>query len=76
MPGEWEKHLTIFQKLLIYKCLRPDKLVPAILEFVKVKMGQKFIEPPQFDLAASFQDSNCCSPLIFILSPGVDPMSR
>ncbi|KAL6620932.1 hypothetical protein LY90DRAFT_662178 [Neocallimastix californiae] len=75
MPGEWEKHLTIFQKLLIYKCLRPDKLVPAILEFVKVKMGQKFIEPPQFDLAASFQDSNCCSPLIFILSPGVDPMS-
>ncbi|OUM67642.1 hypothetical protein PIROE2DRAFT_4933 [Piromyces sp. E2] len=75
LPGDWDKHLTIFQKLLIYKCLRPDKLVPAILEFVKVKMGQKFVEPPQFDLAASFQDSNCCSPLIFILSPGVDPMS-
>lgn len=38
-------------------------------------MGQKYIEPPSFDLADSFKDSNCCSPLIFILSAGTDPMS-
>lgn len=38
-------------------------------------MGQKYIEPPSFDLEDSFKDSNCCSPLIFILSSGTDPMS-
>lgn len=38
-------------------------------------MGQKYIEPPSFDLADSYKYSNCCSPLIFILSPGTDPMS-
>lgn len=38
-------------------------------------MGQKYVEPPSFDLADSFRDSNCCSPLIFILSAGTDPMS-
>jgi len=38
-------------------------------------MGQKYVEPPSFDLADSFKDSNCCSPLIFILSAGTDPMS-
>lgn len=38
-------------------------------------MGQKYIEPPMFDLADSYKNSNCCSPLIFILSPGTDPMS-
>jgi len=39
-------------------------------------MGQKYIEPPSFDLADSYKDSTCCSPLIFILSAGTDPMLR
>lgn len=39
-------------------------------------MGQKYVEPPSFDLADSYKDSTCCSPLIFILSTGTDPMLR
>lgn len=38
-------------------------------------MGQAYLEPPQFNLQESYNDSNCCSPLIFILSPGSDPMA-
>lgn len=38
-------------------------------------MGQAYLEPPQFNLEESYNDSNCCSPLIFILSPGSDPMA-
>lgn len=42
-------------------------------DFVTEKFGKKYIEPPPFDLAKSFDDSNCCTPIIFVLSPGSDP---
>jgi dynein heavy chain len=75
LPGTWETTLNSFQKLLTTRIIRPDKLVPAVMEFVKEKMGQKYVEPPPFDLVASYADSNSCAPLIFILSPGTDPMA-
>lgn len=58
------------------RSLRNEKIVPCVQEFVKVKLGQKFIEPPTFDLSGSFEDSTNKCPLIFVLSPGVDPIAQ
>jgi dynein heavy chain len=74
--GGWEDRLNGFQKLLILRCLRPDRITIAIANYIIAKMGKKFVEPPPFDLASSYDDSNSCSPLIFILSPGADPMTE
>ncbi len=75
LPGSWASSLTRFEKLCLLRCLRPDKMVPAVMDFVQDEMGRKFVEPPPFDLAACYKDSNSLTPLIFILSPGADPMA-
>jgi dynein heavy chain, axonemal len=47
----------------------------AVQNFITEKLGKQFIEPPTFNLAKSFKDSSVTIPLIFILSPGSDPVA-
>jgi dynein heavy chain len=68
--------LSRFQKLLVLKCLRPDKITAALNEFVAAELGAEFIEAPQFSLSSSYKDSTPMTPLIFILSKGADPASK
>ncbi|KAJ3084466.1 Dynein heavy chain 7, axonemal [Rhizoclosmatium hyalinum] len=76
LPGKWSTALNDLEKTLVVRVLRPERIVPIIQDFVKIKLGQKFIEPPTFDLSGSYDDSSNRTPLIFILSPGVDPMAQ
>ena len=75
LPGGWEEKLNPLQKLIALRLLRPDKMTPKVAQFVTGKIGQRFVEPPPFDLEGSYNDSNCCDGLIFVLSPGTDPMA-
>ena len=61
-------------RLLILRLFRPDKIVPAVQKYIIKDMGQQYVEPPTFDLPGSYADSSCVTPLIFVLSPGSDPM--
>lgn len=73
LPLEW-KNLTPFQRLLIIRCLRPDRLTMAVTNFVRERIGEKYVRDIPVDLEVSYLDSGPTTPLFFILSPGVDPV--
>ncbi|KAI9347975.1 dynein heavy chain and region D6 of dynein motor-domain-containing protein [Zopfochytrium polystomum] len=75
LPSRWRNTLNSFQRLLVIRCIRPDKLTAAVQIYIVEKLGKRYVEPPPFNLASSYADSNQCAPLIFILSPGADPMT-
>ena len=75
LPGDWDKNLGQFQKMLILRAIRPDKIVVAVRSFVMNSLGDRFVKPPPFDLAACYEDSSVTSPLVFVLSAGSDPMA-
>jgi dynein heavy chain len=76
LTPSWEGKLSRFQKLLVLRALRPDKVTAALSEFVAAELGAEFTEAPQFSLASSYKDSTPLTPLIFILSKGADPAGK
>eukprot|EP00899_Mesostigma_viride_P012150 jgi/Mesvir1/20936/Mv08007-RA.1 len=75
LAGDWQTKLSSFAKLLVLRCLRTDKLILGVRDFVAEKLGPQFVEPPTFDLAACYRDASPTTPLIFVLSAGADPMA-
>lgn len=75
LPNPWQEKLSNFERLIIIRILRPDKLLLSITSFVKGEMDDRFIRPPPFSISASYDESYSLCPLIFILSPGTDPIS-
>ena len=65
---EWEK-LTEFQRLILIKILRPDVLTSSCNQFVRDRMGDKYLSAGSFDLKEIYEESTAKTPLIFILSP-------
>ena len=73
LPGEWESKCSELQKMILIRSLRPDRVIFAATTFVANSLGRKFVEPPVLDLQDVYNESDNKNPLIFVLSPGVDP---
>jgi dynein heavy chain len=73
LPGKLETQLSVLQRLVIVRALRPDRVTAAVQGYVAASMGRQYIEPPSFSISGSFGDSDPATPLVFILSTGSDP---
>jgi dynein heavy chain, axonemal len=82
LPLEWRSlDAKPFQKMLVVRCLRPDRLITALQEFIRAVLpkGSEFVD---CDAALSsiqvleqaYADSSPQTPIFFILSPGANPV--
>uniref|UniRef100_A0A673VC35 Dynein axonemal heavy chain 10 n=1 Tax=Suricata suricatta TaxID=37032 RepID=A0A673VC35_SURSU len=72
-PLGYGDSITPFQKLLILRCFRVDRVYRAVTDYVTLTMGEKYVQPPMISFDAIFEQSTPNSPIVFILSPGSDP---
>ena len=63
-----------FEKMMVLRALRTDKVIPAVQDFISLKLGAKFVESPTVVLDECYEDSACDKPLLFVLTPGSAPM--
>ena len=73
LPQEYDSKLTLIQKLLIIRVFRKDRIFNSIKNFIRVTMGEFFINAPAINMDKIFAQSSEKIPILFILSPGVDP---
>ncbi|KAL6037086.1 hypothetical protein STEG23_030201, partial [Scotinomys teguina] len=67
----WE-NLTPFQRLILIKVLRPERLKSSIRKFITEKMGSEYIHETTVNLKELYKESTAQTPLILIHSYGID----
>ena len=76
LPGEWESKLSAFQKMMLVKLFREEKVLFAVQRYVELELGKRFTEPSPWTLDDVFPDTNARTPVIFVLSTGADPTAQ
>ena len=73
MPGDWSHKLGDFQKLLIIKALKPERLTSALSKFVEKSMGKEYINQEPFDASKMMTETSQSTPVFFTLFSGYSP---
>mmetsp|Transcript_38901 Transcript_38901/g.70950 ORF Transcript_38901/g.70950 Transcript_38901/m.70950 type:complete len:2173 (+) Transcript_38901:3-6521(+) len=69
-------HTTLpeFLRILVFRCLCPAEVIPALVDWSMHALGLATLQPPPFDLSRTYANSSCVTPLIFILSAADHPV--
>ena len=60
--------------MIILRILRPDKTVNALKKYIAENIGEKYVISPVFDIGKAYDESKNKTPILFIISPGADPL--
>ena len=71
IPGM--KNIEQFDRLMVLRALRPDRLVVGLKVYVRGELGNEYVDQPPFDMNQAFSETSNTTPMFFVLFPGVDP---
>lgn len=74
-PNPWRESLTPFQKLIIFKIIRSDRIIIEIKRFVSTS-GKLSSDYSPRSISYFYSESSCLIPLIFILPSYMDPLKQ
>jgi dynein heavy chain len=72
-PGEYQKILSPFDRLILLRAMRPDRVTTALKTFIAETMGESYVFQKPFDMEATFKETSNTTPTFFVLFAGVDP---
>ncbi|XP_012535785.2 dynein heavy chain 7, axonemal-like [Monomorium pharaonis] len=75
IPGTWTDSLTRFQKLMLIKIIRYDKIIVEIMRLIEDTMENVFDSYPRLQISESHAESSCLTPIVFILPSYASPLS-
>ena len=72
MPGEFKCDDML--NLVLTKAVKPENLISLIYKYISDRLGPTYIQNNSVTIQDVFEDSNKSTPIVFIVSEGVDPV--
>lgn len=72
-PGNFTSNMSSFQRMMLLRCFRADRVFCAINAYVIEIMGEEYVTPPVINFKAIYDETTPYVPIVFMLSPGSDP---
>jgi dynein heavy chain len=73
LPGDYERTLSQFERMILLRAMRPDRLLSSLTMFIANTLGKEFIIQKPFNIELTVNESSKNTPVFFVLFPGVDP---
>lgn len=75
-PCGYKEKLKPFQRLMLLRCFRVDRVYRAVADYITEVTGEEYIMPPVISFDSIYEQSSPFTPVIFVLSPGSDPTAE
>jgi dynein heavy chain len=73
LPGIYQKELSQFERLILLRAIRPDRLLISLSEYISNAMGKDYVSQKPFNMSDTFEETSNKTPTFFVLFAGVDP---